>query len=899
MNKILLFLTALILLLVMFTTASAVVISIDNDKVLNISGVRTFPVGIYHMCSPYHDNKNGYESCEDSIAGLPNFTYSQRGFPSDNSYWDTNAQYFTGAGIYYTADSTPSNIGSRKNDTYFLGYYQNPEEPTTPAAYSNLYSRYNTIKGTDSNHPVMVAMWTYKPSGSTYNASQVADIVEEDVYAYKTNCGYTDRIMQSTNCANFYYFLDDFIFARERTLKTNVLSLGGTNTIDGIPKPLYLVVEGHGMEWVEGATTWRVIPENKLRAYIYWAITAGYSGIDVWGYKYWGNGTTSYGLVSNATIRTYYNSFAGELTSPYIQDVLLLPTLNYSWNYAVTWDTKVTFSTNPTRSAYGTTGYGLTYRLKYNTTSNKYYLIVANKLNVSVSPTITISGLTGTQTATTMGITGTGSSAPNRHLTVISGVFTDTIDAYAGHIYEIASSNPAPIITSWGNTKTNNVSTSFSLNASESVTFNATANQTITTWNWYNDGQASGNNTNSYTVSFLVGGTKNISVSATNAKGISNLITWNISVPSTSSTDPKIGFGGVAFSSGNSNFNHTVVNKGDGKVTVGLFADNCNDGTSDWEKSAFTCKNGTLNPLSSYSEAWQNVTEYTNVSLLFKINEYTLNTWDVDMRALHSRDSISKRYAIVRNSSSNYLHIQVYNGTWNWVNSTTWERPIGVPQYYIFDLNGNNINVYTSNVSFSDSRNSLKLSWTDSLYPSGDYIVFAGRSNMSYDDIRLIQYNRFSGSLDVNYDAGANNQTNSIIINATTPTSTNYTVSYRQKFTGLWIPLGETYTENQTLSFTGTKYQDTEINITLFGNGTSFPEIETIEFIREQAASSNVYPRYDVDENGIVDMDDLTLVGQHFNEIVSIPYPRYDVNLDGLVNIDDITIVGQHFGEKY
>jgi hypothetical protein len=115
---------------------------------------------------------------------------------------------------------------------------------------------------------------------------------------------------------------------------------------------------------------------------------------------------------------------------------------------------------------------------------------------------------------------------------------------------------------------------------------------------------------------------------------------------------------------------------------------------------------------------------------------------------------------------------------------------------------------------------------------------------------------------------------------------------------GSWIPIGGTYTGNKTLSISGTKYQDTEINITLFGNGTSFPDIETIEFISEQAADSNVYPRYDVDENGTVDMDDLTIVGQHFNEIVSIPYPRYDVNMDGLVNIDDITIVGQNFGEK-
>jgi hypothetical protein len=61
---------------------------------------------------------------------------------------------------------------------------------------------------------------------------------------------------------------------------------------------------------------------------------------------------------------------------------------------------------------------------------------------------------------------------------------------------------------------------------------------------------------------------------------------------------------------------------------------------------------------------------------------------------------------------------------------------------------------------------------------------------------------------------------------------------------------------------------------------------------------NDVYPRYDVDENGMVDIADLVIIGQHFNEIQTAPYPRYDVNMDGIVNILDITIAAQHFGEK-
>ncbi|MCZ7393972.1 MAG: cohesin domain-containing protein [Candidatus Methanoperedens sp.] len=62
--------------------------------------------------------------------------------------------------------------------------------------------------------------------------------------------------------------------------------------------------------------------------------------------------------------------------------------------------------------------------------------------------------------------------------------------------------------------------------------------------------------------------------------------------------------------------------------------------------------------------------------------------------------------------------------------------------------------------------------------------------------------------------------------------------------------------------------------------------------------SITVYPRYDVNEDGIVNIEDLTIIEQHFNEIVVAPYPRYDVNMDGVVDIADLTIAAQHFGEK-
>ena len=54
---------------------------------------------------------------------------------------------------------------------------------------------------------------------------------------------------------------------------------------------------------------------------------------------------------------------------------------------------------------------------------------------------------------------------------------------------------------------------------------------------------------------------------------------------------------------------------------------------------------------------------------------------------------------------------------------------------------------------------------------------------------------------------------------------------------------------------------------------------------------------WDVNGDGIVDIRDIVIVGQHFGQTTSPPYPRYDVNADGIVDIRDIVIVGQHLGQ--
>jgi len=89
--------------------------------------------------------------------------------------------------------------------------------------------------------------------------------------------------------------------------------------------------------------------------------------------------------------------------------------------------------------------------------------------------------------------------------------------------------NP-PAITSWQNDKTLNNTLDFTINTSESVNFNATANQTITTWNWYKDAADQSHNYDNITLNWSTAGLKHVIVNATNANGTSESITWNVTV---------------------------------------------------------------------------------------------------------------------------------------------------------------------------------------------------------------------------------------------------------------------------------------------------------------------------------------------------------------------------------
>ena len=98
-----------------------------------------------------------------------------------------------------------------------------------------------------------------------------------------------------------------------------------------------------------------------------------------------------------------------------------------------------------------------------------------------------------------------------------------------GHDFDASN---APNITSWENDKTSNNTLDITINTSESINFNATANQTITTWNWYKDDVDQSHNYDNISLSWSTPGLKHVIVNATNTNGTSSSITWNVTAES-------------------------------------------------------------------------------------------------------------------------------------------------------------------------------------------------------------------------------------------------------------------------------------------------------------------------------------------------------------------------------
>ncbi|MDJ1422443.1 MAG: PxKF domain-containing protein [Candidatus Methanoperedens sp.] len=160
-------------------------------------------------------------------------------------------------------------------------------------------------------------------------------------------------------------------------------------------------------------------------------------------------------------------------------------------------------------------------------TSRKFGITVDQIANI----TWFINGIQVQSNESVMGASYTNtSSSPGVWDVVINATNANGSTSYSWIWNVVSQPVYAPSIISWSNNKTNNDSLILAVNTSESVNFNATANQTITSWNWYLNDVSQSNNYDNFIASWDTAGTETVQVNATNSNGTSNAITWTVTV---------------------------------------------------------------------------------------------------------------------------------------------------------------------------------------------------------------------------------------------------------------------------------------------------------------------------------------------------------------------------------
>ncbi|MDO8726880.1 MAG: carbohydrate binding domain-containing protein [Candidatus Methanoperedens sp.] len=382
------------------TSGSA--IQINADKTISINGKKTFPVFMNNICNPYHEDTAGVEPCDPS----KNSEFKMSGDSEYISSYARSISKYEQAGILYwmyagQINNMPQNI---MTSPYLFGYYH-IDEPTDDQI-PQISNAYKEVKAKDPNHPVILGHWRDMTKWALY-----ADIMVFGLYPIKNTPEWPR---------------EDSIYVYEHSTENNFLK--GTS-LSSFSKPVYAIIQAFGRKDVGEPPT-----PKEARSITYTAITMNVNGIGYYSYLGWGDGQLGgSGLYWNQSLHTYYRQLGKELTS--LNDIFVLPTKDYSWEYRK--GTMVSFSKNPNKQLFFRDRQALNYMLKQS--GSIWYLIVVNKDPRPITDVgITINGLTGAMTATTLGLEATGSQRAGRKLGVNNGQFTDSFDGYAAHIYKVS-----------------------------------------------------------------------------------------------------------------------------------------------------------------------------------------------------------------------------------------------------------------------------------------------------------------------------------------------------------------------------------------------------------------------------------------------------------------------------
>ena len=209
-----------------------------------------------------------------------------------------------------------------------------------------------------------------------------------------------------------------------------------------------------------------------------------------------------------------------------------------------------------------------------------------------------------------------------------------TLRPYLNITYTEAEAGTTPNITSWGNNYTNNNTLSFTLPQNTNVTFNATANQTLTTCSWVGATQINCSASTFAYKLFDTTGVKYVNLSGSNTNGSTlNSVNWTI-VVETAAEDTSftvtipVGYSYMTFEPPNSTAKYFYPN---GQNSTVPFFEITNDGNI--AQSFRMYLNATITNIDLYSDL-----DITHTSGTKVINETTDNVIVSSLASLGSQN---------------------------------------------------------------------------------------------------------------------------------------------------------------------------------------------------------------------------------------------------------------------
>lgn len=386
-----------------FQSTGNSIVKIGADKQMTINGKRVFPLIFYTI------TKDGIsiDQCATNLQKMKDYTADMVGY----KFQDAVLPYYASAGVGFI----PMYGRYPVNHPCLLGYSQ--EDEMVIGLHATAKQRYDNIKAGDQNHPVFVSAWH---DGKWWE--DCGDVIWYGLYPYADLTVSSMKWLADMGPREVTQYKYEFI------VKNNILL--GYNNFDETIRPFYPVIQSLGArdDAYKMPTT---LAETKALAYS--SICMNVKGMAFWSFSWTPNNA---GLWLDQQKVNEHVLMVQEIRL--IEDILLLPTKDYSWQYRK--GSQVSFS-NPLSGTWN--GYqNFNYMLKQD--GSIWYLIVVNKDSRSCITDIQISGLPGQGQVVELGLNGTGAQ-PGRVTSHTNGkIAGETFQGLGVKIYKIMSTGSIP-----------------------------------------------------------------------------------------------------------------------------------------------------------------------------------------------------------------------------------------------------------------------------------------------------------------------------------------------------------------------------------------------------------------------------------------------------------------------